>query len=80
MFCTSINTGFDAKAIAPILSHQIVGIVDIETPSSFISIRIQYNSAVAMERLRYSASVLLFETMGYFFAVQVIRFDLRKTP
>jgi hypothetical protein len=68
--------GFEAKAIALLLSHHRSGIEESEIPISLNNTQIQNNSAVVSAKARYSASVLERETIACFLALQ----DTRQFP
>jgi hypothetical protein len=74
------NTGLEANARAPELSHQIVGGEERLMWSSLSNIRIQNISAVAREREWYFALVFDLEATCYFLADQEIKFGPRKIP
>jgi hypothetical protein len=74
------NTGFEAKASAPELSHQRVGGDKRGSCNSQNNVLIQYISAVVRHIERYSASVLERETTCCFLADHEMRLEPRKIP
>jgi hypothetical protein len=72
--------GFEARARALELSHQITGGEGREIYNSLRSMHSQKSSAVVRERDLYSASVLDLDTMCCFLANREIRLGPRKTP
>jgi hypothetical protein len=72
--------GLKARAKALMLSHHTTGVEARETCNSCNNILSQYTSVVTKAKHRYSASVLDFDTTGYFLANQDMRLGPTKTP
>ena len=71
--------GFEERYVAPMLSHQRIGEVDLERPSSRRRDWSHLTSAAALESALYSTSVLDRATVAYFLQLHEIKLRPRKT-
>jgi hypothetical protein len=78
-FVRAWNTGLEDWYVAPILSHQRVGLWDRCKPSSAAKNCNHWSSAAVSARALYSASVLLRATVAYCLLHQKIKFEPRNT-